>query len=147
MTIEIKKNESEYAVSFFTIQENSIALSELTYLGDLGKDYVDLIENKKDKEKFLKEFETVSKVYFFSRLNVPKKLRGQGLGKKLMQETVKFCEENNAMLINTVNPYGEMTLEETNQFYQNCGMKLLNKQGLLVYSRNMKNELKKSPKP
>lgn len=144
---EVKINESEYAVSFYLIESNTIAISELTLLGDLGKDYADMIKNKKDKTLFLKEFENVNKVYFFSRLNVPAKLRGQGLGHLLMQKTLEFCETNNAMLINTVNPYGDMNLKELNDFYKKCGMKLVNNKGLLIYSPNIKNEIKKSLKP
>lgn len=139
----IKSNVSDYAVSFYIIEQNKIALSELTMIGELGKDYADLVKNKKDKELFLSELQQVDKVYYFSRLNVPEQLRGKGLGKLLMQETLKFCKEHNAMLINTVNPYGDMNLQELNDFYQNCGMKLLNKQGLLVFSNNINNVTKK----
>lgn len=145
--IEVKMNQSDYAVSFFVIQDNKIALSELTFLGDLGKDYVDMIQNKKEKELFLSEFDKVDKVYYFSRLNVPEKLRGLGLGTLLIQKTVNFCKENNAMLINTVNPYGNMTLEELNSFYKKAGMKLVNKEGLLIYSKNFNNNTNKKIKP
>lgn len=143
MKEEIKMNQSDYAVSFFIIKENKIAVSELTFLGDLGKDYAELIKDKKEKENFLKEFQNIDKVYFFSRLNVPEKLRGQGLGSLLMQKTIDFCKENNAMLINTVNPYGDMNLQELNDFYQKFGMKIVNEDGLLIYSKGFNNKQKK----
>lgn len=129
-------NQSDSSVSFFFIHNNKIALSELTLIGELGKDYASMVKNKKDRDLFLSEFNNVDKVYFFSRLNVPEKLRGQGLGHLLMKKTIDFCYENNAMLINTVNPYGDMTLSQLNQFYQTSGMKLVNKAGLLIYSRH-----------
>ena len=148
--LQVSKNVSDYAVSFYVIEKSRIALSELTYIGDLGRDYADLIKNKKDKEQFLSEFESVDKVYYFSRLNVPEQLRGKGLAKLLMKETIEFCRENNAMLINTVNPYGDMNLQQLNEFYQKCGMKLVNKQGLLIFSNNISNitnDISKKIKP
>lgn len=136
--IEIKCNQSDYAVSFYVVQDNRIALSELTLIGELGKDYLDLIKKKEDRELFLKEIDSVDKVYYFSRLNVPEKLRNQGIGRLLMQKTIDFCEENNAMLINTVNPYGDLNLKQLNEFYEKSGMRLVNKKGLLIYSRQMR---------
>lgn len=144
---QLNKNISDYAVSFSIIENNKIALSELTYIGDLGRDYADLIKKKKDKEQFLSEFENVDKVYYFSRLNVPEQLRGKGLAKLLMKETIDFCRENNAMLINTVNPYGDMNLQQLNEFYEKCGMKLVNKQGLLIFSNNITSDISKKIKP
>lgn len=144
--VEIKSNVSDYAVSFYIIENNRIALSELTNVGDMGQDYANLIKNKKDREIFLSQFDKVDKVYYFSRLNVPEQLRGKGLGKLLMEATINFCQENNAMLINTVNPYGDMNLQELNAFYEKSGMKLLNKNGLLVFSKDM-NNLTKIKKP
>lgn len=141
--IEIKSNISDYAVSFYIIIENKIALSELTLINDLGADYVELIKNKKDKELFLNEIKNVEKVYYFNRLNVPEKLRNQGIGNALMQKTIDFCKESNAMLINTVNPYGDLNLKQLNEFYEKSGMKLLNTKGLLVYSRNISQNNKK----
>lgn len=144
--IEIKSNISDHAVSFYIIVDNKIALSELTLINDLGEDYSDLIKNKKDKELFLNEIKNVEKVYYFSRLKVPEKITNQGIGKALMQKTIEFCKENNAMLINTVNPYGDLNLKQLNEFYEKAGMKLLNKNGFLVYSLNI-NQNNKKPKP
>ena len=124
---EIKTNQSDCAVSFYILQENKIALSELTLIGQLGKSYVNLIKKKEDKELFLSELKRSDKIYYFSRLNVPEKLRNKGIGRLLMQKTISFCEENNAMLINTVNPYGDLNLKQLNEFYQKSEMKLVNK--------------------
>lgn len=135
--LEVQSNQSDQAVSFYIIKDNKIALSELTMIGQLGADYADLIKNKADKQLFLSEIENVKKVYYFSRLNVPEKLRNQGIGRLLMDNTIEFCKQNNAMLINTVNPYGDLNLNELNEFYQKSGMKLVNKQGLLIYSPKM----------
>ena len=54
-----------------------------------------------------------------------------------MEKTIQFCDEKNYMLINTVNPYGDMNLEELNHFYEKSGMKLVNEDGLLIYSKNI----------
>jgi GNAT superfamily N-acetyltransferase len=142
--LEVNINESDYSVSFFIIYQNKISVSELTLLNELGKDYAKMIKNKKERMLFLSEFEKVDKVYYFSRLNVSEKLRGKRIGKILMEKTINFCKENNAMLINTVNPYGEMNLEQLNNFYEKSGMKLVNEDGLLIYSRNFNNQTKQS---
>lgn len=135
--MDIQINETDYAISFFIIIENKIALSELSRIDCFPEDYADLIKNKEDFNLFQEELKNVNGVFYFSRLNVPEKIRGRGIGKELMKETIDFCEKKNYMLINTVNPYGDMNLEELNQFYENSGMKLVNKDGLLIYSQNL----------
>lgn len=134
--MEIKSNISESCVSFFIIKDNKIAISELTRIDELAKDYAELIEREDYKNIFINEFKNVDKVFYFSRLNVPVQLRGCGFGNKLMEATINFCKENNYMLVNTVNPYGDMNLNQLNEFYQKQGMTLLNNDGLLVFSNN-----------
>lgn len=135
--MDIQINETDYAVSFFTIVDNKISLSELSRIDCFPEDYADLIKNQEDFNLFKEELKNVNGVFYFSRLNVPEKLRGKGIGKALMEKTIQFCDEKNYMLINTVNPYGDMNLEELNQFYEKSGMKLVNKDGLLIYSKNL----------
>lgn len=146
--MDIQINETDYAVSFFTIVDNKISLSELSRIDCFPEDYADLIKNQEDFNLFKEELKNVNGVFYFSRLNVPEKLRGRCIGKSLMEKTIDFCEEKNYMLINTVNPYGEMNLEELNSFYEKSGMKLLNEDGLLIYSKNLnsKNNNKKQIK-
>jgi predicted GNAT family acetyltransferase len=134
--MDIQINETDYAVSLFIIMENKIALSELTRIDFVVDDYADMIK-KEDFKLIKEELKNVNAVFYFSRLNVPEKIRGRGIGKELMEKTIQFCDEKNYMLINTVNPYGDMNLEELNQFYEKSGMKLVNKDGLLIYSKNL----------
>ncbi len=145
--MDIQINETDYAVSLFIIVDNKIALSELSRIDFVVDDYADMIK-KEDFNLFKEELKNVNGVFYFSRLNVPEKIRGRGIGKSLMEKTIEFCEEKNYMLINTVNPYGEMNLEELNNFYEQSGMKLLNEDGLLIYSKNLnsKNKNKKQIK-
>lgn len=145
--MDIQINETDYAVSLFIIMENKIALSELTRIDFVVDDYADMIK-KEDFKLIEEELKDVNGVFYFSRLNVPEKIRGRGIGKSLMEKTIEFCEKKNYMLINTVNPYGEMNLEELNNFYEKSGMKLLNEDGLLIYSKNLnsKNNNKKQIK-
>lgn len=114
--MDIQINETDYAVSLFIIMENKIALSELTRIDFVVDDYADMIK-KEDFKLIEEELKDVNGVFYFSRLNVPEKIRGRGIGKSLMEKTIEFCEKKNYMLINTVNPYGEMNLEELNNFY------------------------------
>ena len=135
--MDIQINETDYAVSLFIIVENKIALSELSRIDCIVEDYADMIKGKENLKLFENELKNVNGVFYFSRLNVPEKIRGKGIGKALMEKTIQFCDEKNYMLINTVNPYGDMNLEELNQFYEKSGMKLVNKDGLLIYSKNL----------
>lgn len=135
--MDIQINETDYAVSLFIIVENKIALSELSRIDCIFEDYADMIKGKENLKLFENELKNVNGVFYFSRLNVPEKIRGKGIGKALMEKTIQFCDEKNYMLINTVNPYGDMNLEELNQFYEKSGMKLVNKDGLLIYSKNL----------
>jgi len=135
--MDIQINETDYAVSLFIIMENKIALSELSRIDCIFEDYADMIKGKENLKLIKEELKNVNAVFYFSRLNVPEKIRGRGIGKELMEKTIEFCEKKNYMLINTVNPYGEMNLQELNNFYKKSGMKLLNEDGLLIYSKNL----------
>lgn len=144
-TIEVNSSISDKSVSFFIINNNSLALSELTKINEMSQMYAELIKNKSDRQLFLQECKESESVYFYSRLKVPPKMQNEGIGRILLDKTLSFCKENNSMLINTVNPYGDLNLKQLNKFYEGSGMKLLNENGFLVYSKNI--NLKKFLKP
>ncbi len=139
---EVKRNVSDMSVSFFVIVDHKIALSELSvFPTELAKEFI--IESKlndKQKEYMLEILKKSEKIYFYSRLNVPPKLTQKGLGTKLLQETLKFISETNGFLLNTANAYGEKDQESLIRFYQKNGMVLIQKDGLLVYNKDIDND-------
>lgn len=144
--LEIKKNESDMSLSFFIIKDNKIALSEMTILyKDLAIDYLKMMPNGEEKEKVAYLINNASKVYFFSRLNVPKALRGFGLGEALLLKTLDYMKETNSFLVNLASNYGEMGQENLIEFYQKNGMKLIHKDGFLIYHSDLENKVKFKP--
>jgi len=59
--------------------------------------------------------------YWFSRLSIHRGMRGQGWGTKFMQKITQTADRYGIHIINGVNPYGEMTLDETIRFYKKHG--------------------------
>lgn len=72
-------------------------------------------------------------LYFFNRLNVPEKLRQQGIGTLLLNELETVAKEKNALIINTASSYGELSQKDLIAFYQAHHFQLIHKDGLLVY--------------
>lgn len=145
--MDIQKNITEMACSFFMIQDNRIAIAEINlFHKEMMQDYLEDVDI--DKEKIQQVFNNTEKIYFFNRLNVPEKMRNHGIGARLLKEVLDFIASQNAMLINTVNSYGDLSQEELIKWYEKNGMCVGNKQGLLFFHTELapKNTLKKKMK-
>lgn len=62
--------------------------------------------------------------FFFSRLNVPERLRGRGIGSALMSRLVELLDEHQLNVVNEINPYGresDMGFKELKAFYEKYG--------------------------
>lgn len=59
--------------------------------------------------------------FWFSRLSIHKKNRGQGWGAAFMEAICKVADREKFHILNGVNPYGEMSLEQTISFYEKYG--------------------------
>jgi len=60
-------------------------------------------------------------IYWFSRLSIYRNMRGQGWGTKFMEKITQTADKYEIHIINGVNPYSEMTLDETIRFYKKHG--------------------------
>ena len=135
--MEIQKNISDVACSFFIIQENKIAIAEINlYPKEMLTNYLE--EVKANKTNIETVFQKTDKTYFFNRLNVPEKMRNQGLGALLLKEVLDFVASENGILVNTVNAYGDLSQKELINWYEKHGMTVGNKQGLLFYHSDLK---------
>lgn len=59
--------------------------------------------------------------WFFNRLFVPEKLRRRGLATKLMEQVVTWADQEKINILNTINPYGDLNLEQLIHFYSKYG--------------------------
>lgn len=136
-TIEVKSNIGEYSSSFYIIEGNRLAISEITlYPKETILDYLENVKGKALSE-ILPLIEKSENFYFYNRLNVPTQLRGQGLGKILLKETLSYIADNNGFLLNTANNYGDMGQKNLISFYEKGNMKLVDKKGILVYHKDL----------
>lgn len=143
-TISVNKNISYYGATFSIIKENRICLSELTVIDkEILNGYLDLMSKSNDKlKKIVEEVIEKSDMYlYYNRLNVPISLRGNGYGKLLLKETLKYCDENNILLLNTANNYGDMGQTNLVDYYEKAGMTVLMKSGLLVYHTDLREKI------
>lgn len=56
---------------------------------------------------------------FYNRLVSNK--TGYGIGGKLVDMTLDYCDTNNIVLINNINAYGDMEFEQLREFYKRHG--------------------------
>lgn len=56
-----------------------------------------------------------------NRINVPAGSRGQGIGRKLMEEVLADADREGLILWLDINPYGAMTYEELEAWYLRIG--------------------------
>lgn len=133
---EIRKSESDMAVSFSILIGHTIALSELSiFPKEYAIDFInDATINQEQKKVVIDALENSDEVYFYNRLKVPTNNEGEGYGTKLLKATLEFIKEKNAFLINTANAYGGKNQEELIAFYQKNGMTLIHKDGGFVYA-------------
>lgn len=146
--MDIKIINSHESVSFHIYSEQSLALAEISKIDkESFHGYLNIGSKKKNIQKIKDELSQCENYYFFNRLNVPQKMRGQGLGKALLNAVLNFCRDNNIALMNTVNNYGDMSTKDLIHFYQKSGMDLIDKKGLLVFHNNITLNPKKVIKP
>lgn len=139
----INKNSSHYGASFSVLAGGSIALSEISVIPlECAQNYFELITNVNLLSAIKTVSANASQCCFYNRLNVPERLRGQGIGKALLHKTLEYCAENNILLINTANSYGDMDQNNLIKFYQENGMTLIHKEGLLAYHKDLELGLK-----
>ena len=133
---EIYKNEGEYSSSFYLMSKNKLAIAEMSIMEPaLAKGYLSIMKTHSGAiEEIL---DTASEIYFFNRLNVPDSIRGHGFGSKLMDTVIQWCKDNNYALLNTASSYGDLKQDSLIEFYQRHGMKLLSKEGLMLYANTL----------
>lgn len=138
---EITITKGEYDISLFYIDKSHIAVSQLSIMDkESAIGYLSLSKKKDLKKQVIELLDDVENVYFFNRLNVPLSMRGSGLGSKLLQSTLNFMNEQNGLIINTANNYGDMGQKKLIDFYERNGFILLDKDGLLVYNKNLEKQ-------
>lgn len=135
----ILENISSCSVSFSLIEGHKIAVSECSVLEkSLAYDFLNSATIDKKEIDIHKEYlEQCDRVYFYSRLNVPKSMGGKGIGTKLLKKTLEYMEKENAFLINTVNAYGSLNTQELIDFYAKHSMRVIHSDGLLIYYKAM----------
>jgi ribosomal protein S18 acetylase RimI-like enzyme len=80
-----------------------------------------MMSSKKEIEEMfqIKIKEDSDNIWFFNRLKAYEE--GKGFGSKLMKELVKILDKKNIILINHVNPYGNLNLNQLITFYKKFG--------------------------
>ena len=137
-TMIINCNSSDYGANFSVLADNTIALSEISVIPvECAENYFDLIDSADVQAAMKIIISNASACCFYNRLNVPERLRKQGIGKALLDKTLEYCAENNILLINTANNYGDMGQKNLIDFYKENGMILLHKEGLLAYHKDL----------
>jgi len=100
--------------SFYYKGDNCLAVCDLTQIyNDLLKEYG--IEHKDQTW------------YYFNRLNVPVRLRQQGIAKKLLQEVIEWADSIKVNILLDINPYGDLSYEQLEVLYQKYGFQKLEK--------------------
>jgi GNAT superfamily N-acetyltransferase len=75
--------------------------------------------------------EIVEPVFWFTRLKA--KVEGQGEGTRLMKRLVQILDERKITVINGVNAYGSMSLEDLKRFYKKYGFKDIGDNTMIRY--------------
>jgi predicted GNAT family acetyltransferase len=91
--------------SFFEKPDNS------PYAGEAD---LSLIDNDIIQQAL--KFKVEGTWFYFNRLIVPVKLRGQGLSKKLLQQVIDWADANKVNIYNDINPYGALDLNNLYNF-------------------------------
>ncbi len=100
--------------SFYHKGDNCLAVCDLTQI------YNDLLKEHGIKHKN-------QTWYYFNRLNVPVRLRQQGIAKKLLQEMIEWADSIKANILLDINPYGDLSYEQLEVLYQKFGFQKLEK--------------------
>lgn len=129
--ISISEN---YIVINYIIDNKYLALAEISKID--AEIFQIFFEDKKD---LLKEYLSYKdNIYFFNRLNVPEKLRNQGLGKMLIKDLLTLVNDKNIFLINQANNYNNKSTQKTlENFYEKQGFKKIHEEGLFYYHNEL----------
>jgi hypothetical protein len=63
--------------------------------------------------------------FFFNRLNVSKNSRGNGISHILLDKVCEIADEKKINIMNAINPYGELNLEQLIELYKKHGFILV----------------------
>lgn len=94
---------------------NYLCVSELSLIDD--EDIMRVFIGKK-------KLKNSNDWYFFNRLNVPSIYRNQGYGSKLMDQTIRWADQEKVNIINTLNPYGDLNMEQLIKFFTKFGFEI-----------------------
>lgn len=72
------------------------------------------------------------KDWYFNRILVSNRLRGNGIASKILNELLKFMRNNKYNLLCEINPYGDLSYNQLKDWYIRHGFKELNN-NLLIY--------------
>lgn len=94
-----------------------------------------LDENKKDFSAGIAEGSYIPELsaIYFNRLYIKPEYRHKGLGSKLLDAFLEEIDELRLPLILDINPYGEMTYQELEEFYIRHGFKLQIEDNSFIY--------------
>ncbi len=71
------------------------------------------------------EFDNTKRWFFFNRLKVPKEIYGRGISKIILTELIRILDKHHIYVINTLNPYGNLNLEQLTKLYSRYGFKTI----------------------
>lgn len=145
--MNFKKYESDLSTTISATVQNVLLVADISRIDkDIAINYIEMCEDKSVKSLILEKLVNYDKVYFFNRLNIPKKVRDLGLGKELLQEVINYCNEKEIFLVNTASSSGDMSQKKLIDFYISSGIKLIHNEGLLVYYSGITPNIKKKIK-
>ena len=70
--------------------------------------------------------------YYFNRLFVTQKIRGKGLATRLMNQVIGWADTEKINILNEINPYGDLNLDQLISFYKKFGFKQHNNTPLMT---------------
>lgn len=104
-----------FTKSFYRKIDHYLALAELTIMEN---SLVDDIYEIKSKDQTW---------YYFNRLNVPVKIRNQGIATELMNELIQWADSEKINILLDINPYGDLSYKQLKEFYKKFGFKVKKK--------------------
>lgn len=140
--VDLIKSENSFSFIYKDEVKHKLAVSEVSLLPiELLKEQItELFKDKSLRETIFEVANSCDVYGFYSRLNVPDVLRNKGIGKMLLKETLNYCKEQNILLLNTVNAYGDMSEKSLINFYEKNGMILI-VENVMFYSHHIQNKL------
>lgn len=115
---DVKILETSDRISF-SIIKNQRSVAELSRISN------DVVE------MYLKT-KVVGEWYYFNRLIVAKEVRGQGIATELLFELAKWADKKKKNILNEINPYGDLSLNNLISLYKKIGFVSTNTKGLMV---------------